>query len=668
MLRRFRNLPIKYKVAVVIVLASMMTLLLTSTSLFVFQWWNTRQVIQRDLLAQGQIIAANSTAALKFQDQQAAEEILAALRAKPHILQASLHQPEGETLAAYGGNDATVASLPQPAREGLAFHESRVELFQPVILNGQRVGTLHLCFNSRAMEREIIMPFLFIMGGTLLAALLSAIGLSAALHPLISRPILRLAETAHLIAAHRDYSVRAAPSDRDELGTLTGAFNQMLEEIQTQDTALKRSQQKIEALVHSIDGIVWECTPDTFQFTFVSRQSERLLGYAPGQWLASPTFWQDHVHPQDAQRAIAICHEAVGRRQHYQYEYRMIAADGRVVWIRECGVVLVEHDRPLAVRGIFLDVTAQKQAADELDRLNHRLVETSRHAGMAEVATGVLHNVGNVLNSVNVSASLIIDRVQHSRLANLGKLAGMLRAHAGDLGRYLTEDPKGRHVPDYLSVLATHLSDEQRFVLQELEGLRKHIDHIKDIVAMQQNYAKVAGVVETVPPAQLVEDALQLNAGALERHQVKVCREFETVPPVAVEKHKVLQILVNLIRNAKYAMDEARFQDKCLRLRLTAPDPNRVRIEVIDNGMGIPPENLTRIFQHGFTTRKDGHGFGLHNGALTARELGGTLRAHSDGLGTGSTFTLELPVQRSVTVAPDAASAASSELVLRTAA
>jgi signal transduction histidine kinase len=324
----------------------------------------------------------------------------------------------------------------------------------------------------------------------------------------------------------------------------------------------------------------------------------------------------------------------------------MTAADGRAVWLRECGMVLVEGDKPVALRGLFLDVTARKQADEELDRLNQRLLETSRQAGMAEVATGVLHNVGNVLNSVNVSAHLVMDRLRESKIDSLPKLAGLFEEHAGDLGPFLARDPRGRRVPGYIGSLAKHLSEERAFVLGELEGLRKHIDHIKDIVAMQQNYAKVSGLVETVRPTQLVEDALQMNAGALARHGVKVSREFGVVPPMAVEKHKVLQILVNLIRNAKYALDESGREEKWLRIGVGATAEGRVRIEVRDNGVGIAAENLTRVFQHGFTTRKDGHGFGLHSGALTAQELGGSLTAHSEGPGTGATFTLELPVKK----------------------
>jgi C4-dicarboxylate-specific signal transduction histidine kinase len=162
---------------------------------------------------------------------------------------------------------------------------------------------------------------------------------------------------------------------------------------------------------------------------------------------------------------------------------------------------------------------------------------------------------------------------------------------------------------------------------------------------MQQSYARISGVTEPVKVTDLVEDALRLNAGAFQRHEVEVVRDFAPgAPDITTEKHKVLQILVNLVRNAKYACDESGRADKRMTVRVTHGQ-GRVRIQVADNGVGIPPENLTRIFNHGFTTKKDGHGFGLHSGANAAKELGGSLVAHSDGQGRGATFTLELPAQ-----------------------
>jgi signal transduction histidine kinase len=275
--------------------------------------------------------------------------------------------------------------------------------------------------------------------------------------------------------------------------------------------------------------------------------------------------------------------------------------------------------------------------------MHQQLLEVSRQAGMAEVATNVLHNVGNVLNSVNVSCSLISDKVRASKAGNLGKAVALLQGHESDLAAFLADDPKGRQLPGYLKSLADHLDTERDEALKELKSLAANIDHIKEIITMQQSYARVLGVVESLPVVDLVEDALRLNAGAMERHQVKVLREYSTVPPILVDKHKVLQILVNLIRNAKYALDDRGHTDKQLVLRVGLNGNDTVKISVIDNGIGIPPENLTRIFEHGFTTRKEGHGFGLHNGALAAKELGGKLTAHSDGLGKGASFILELP-------------------------
>jgi PAS domain S-box-containing protein len=319
--------------------------------------------------------------------------------------------------------------------------------------------------------------------------------------------------------------------------------------------------------------------------------------------------------------------------------------NGREVWFELSNSLLEVPGQESLVLCIFRDITQRKRGAEELERLHKQLLEVSRQAGMAEVATSVLHNVGNVLNSVNVSSSLISDKVRNSKVTNLVKAIELLRANASNLAAFLSEDAKGRQLLDYLFGLAEHLSAEQTETLKELKSLAGNIDHIKEIVAMQQNYAKVLGVLESLPVADLVEDALRLNSGAMERHHVTVLREYSEVPPILVDKHKVLQILVNLIRNAKYALDDRGHSEKLLTLRIASNGNNTVKIAVIDNGIGIPAEHLTRIFEHGFTTRKEGHGFGLHNGALAAKDLGGSLAAQSDGPGKGAVFTLELPLQ-----------------------
>jgi signal transduction histidine kinase len=289
-------------------------------------------------------------------------------------------------------------------------------------------------------------------------------------------------------------------------------------------------------------------------------------------------------------------------------------------------------------------VAAKELAHTELAQAQRSLMLASRQAGMAEVATGVLHNVGNVLNSVNVSTTLLRDQVRKSETHTLLKAAELLKQKNADLAAFLTADPKGKLMPEFIFQIAGQLRKEQENLSLELEQLAKNVDHIKDIVAMQQSYARVAGIVEKVSLADLVEDALQINAAALARHGVKVIRQFETVPSLTLDKHKVLQILINFIRNAKYALDECDQNEKRLVITVAKTDEDCVMVRVEDNGIGIPPENLTRIFSHGFTTRPHGHGFGLHIGALNAREMGGSLSVASEGTGCGATFTLILPV------------------------
>ena len=262
---------------------------------------------------------------------------------------------------------------------------------------------------------------------------------------------------------------------------------------------------------------------------------------------------------------------------------------------------------------------------------------------MAEIATGVLHNVGNVLNSVNVSANLLQSQLQHSKLKGLDKAVHLLRTQEADLERFFGQDPRGPEFVDYLAKLSEHLASEQSATLEELKLLTKNVDHIKLIVAAQQGYARVSGILEPTRVGEVVDDALHLQEKALVRDGITVERHYApAIPEITMDKHKLLQILINLLRNAQSACQGSPQAQKTLRVGV-AMEMDRIRISVSDNGVGIPEENLTRIFSHGFTTFKDGHGFGLHTAALAATELGGSLSAASDGVDRGATFTLELP-------------------------
>ena len=347
----------------------------------------------------------------------------------------------------------------------------------------------------------------------------------------------------------------------------------------------------------------------------------------------------EHAQPayEDELRVMRTGQPIIGKVE------KEILKNGTVTWALTSKIPLRNPAGDIiGTFGISKDITAIKESEAQLEQLHRQLLETSRQAGMAEVASSVLHNVGNVLNSVNVSATLAADKLKKSKIANLSRVVTMFNEHSSDLATFLTHDPKGKLVPGYLTQFAEHMAGEHAAAITELESLCSHVEHIKDIVSMQQSYARVSGISEIVNVTDLVEDSLRLNAGALAPHEVELVRDFQPVPQIAVEKHKVLQILVNLLRNAKYACDESGRKDKRVTLRI-ANGHGTIKISVMDNGVGIPSENLTRIFNHGFTTRRNGHGFGLHSGALAARELGGRLLVESDGPGKGATFTLELP-------------------------
>ena len=281
----------------------------------------------------------------------------------------------------------------------------------------------------------------------------------------------------------------------------------------------------------------------------------------------------------------------------------------------------------------------------ELLEAERELVDAARMAGMAEIATNVLHNVGNVLNSVNVSAELITRRLSTSKTLGLGKAVKMMNEHAQDLGQFMTLDEKGKLLPLYFNQLVDSIAVEQSSIVDELAQLTKSIDHIKDIVATQQAYAGAARLVEPLNVVDLFEDALRMNSGALSRHHVTVTKDYQTIPTIIGDKHRLLLILINLISNAKYAMSRVSDHERRMTLGIKIVDNATLRLSVEDQGEGIAAENLTRIFNHGFTTRKEGHGFGLHSCALAAVEMNGHLSVHSDGPGRGAVFTLEIPLE-----------------------
>ena len=642
-------------------------LLLAFAALFCFQAYTLRQHSAHELAVVGEITAHNCAAASIFKDEDAATQILSGLKTMPQVVSARLELMDQQQLAYFGSTRDEIEIKTAQLKSGFRMNGNRILVAQPVMLSGKREGTLYLLADLHAMTSQLLKLYGGIFALVLAASLLLAFLLSSQFLRFITNPILRLAGTARNIAHHKDYSVRADKVCEDEVGVLTDAFNQMLGQIQSQDSALQGAQRELQEQVaalqreisereraeaaHARLTAILEATPDivisadpngtAFYLNHAGRQVFGLTEDKDVSRLKTLDF-----HPEWAREIIAQEGlPAAVQDGSWAGETAILNSAGQEVHVSQ---VLIAHKNAEGglkyVSTVMRDMTERRHAEEALRLSQQKLLETSRLAGMAEVATGVLHNVGNVLNSVNVSASLVVEKLRRSKAPKLAKAAALLTDRNGDLGEYLTKDPNGQKLPGYLAKLGEYFVAENAELLEEVDQLGRNIEHIKEVVAMQQSYAKVSGVFENLPAHRLVEDAIAMNIGAFERHGIAVDRQFSPVPLVRVDRHKVLQILINLLRNAKYALDEVKRTDKRITISIFAINESSVHIVVADNGIGISAENLTRVFAHGFTTREQGHGFGLHSGALAARAMGGSLGVSSAGTGHGATFTLELPI------------------------
>jgi PAS domain S-box-containing protein len=297
-------------------------------------------------------------------------------------------------------------------------------------------------------------------------------------------------------------------------------------------------------------------------------------------------------------------------------------------------------------QSLVVEIAERKKVESEREVLNRRLQEASRQIGMAEVATSILHNVGNVLNSVNVSVGLIHKTLQRTPVGKFGRIGQMVRDHMNDLSVYLAQDQKGRQIPAYLMKLAEQVNTNFAGVEKELDSLGSNVDHVRRIITAQQGLAKTQVLLEPTQLADVIEQALAINRDTLERGGIAVVREYDALPATMSDRHQVLQIMVNLINNAIHVMNAVPGRPHRLTVTIGYYPESRERaqIQVRDTGLGIKPDNFKRLFTQGFTTREGGQGLGLHSSFLAATLLRGTLSAASEGEGKGATFTLDLPL------------------------
>lgn len=385
-------------------------------------------------------------------------------------------------------------------------------------------------------------------------------------------------------------------------------------------------------MIFNTEGIIVAANPAAY----------KMYGYAEGEM--EGLSGKDIVHP-DYLHLFDDFKKQLQNTGQFHAESVDVRKDGTTFNIEVSGSSFI-YTNELHLMAMIRDITERKKAEQQLEETHQRLVEAAHKAGMGEVATDILHNVGNVFNSINISANSIRETLLTSKTKNLKKIIDLITEHADELASFLTEDEKGKHIPIYLSEVAKFMVQEQADITEKIHTLTRNLEHVKQVIKSQQKYAKAVGVEVLTSIREIIDDAIQINQEGLTRHNVDLKLELTKLPNIYIDKQHVLQILVNLISNGKYAVSKSQKKKKLLIIRSYKIRKDKLRIEVEDNGIGISKQNITKIFQHGFTTKEKGHGFGLHSSCLAAREMEGSLTVHSDGSEQGATFILELPLRQ----------------------
>ncbi|WP_367607594.1 ATP-binding protein [Legionella sp. W05-934-2] len=386
----------------------------------------------------------------------------------------------------------------------------------------------------------------------------------------------------------------------------------------------------------------WHYNADTGVVTW-SKGLFKILGLEPGGHTPDYPEFLEMVHSDDKNKLINLVDKALKDKVNYDYELRVLSKNNHYRWFRTISRVSADKNE---ISGILMDINKKKKIEAEVQELNYKLVSTARHAGMSEVATSILHNVGNILNSLNVSSTILKNNMSGMCHQKLLAIKTILEDNKDNLSDYLSNDPKGKLTLPYLEALAANIKEEYEKNIKEADSLEKNVNFIKEIISRQQSLSGGSNLIEKISVAEIIDDAVK--SVILEQYQINVQISIDTnISTFETDKSKLFQILTNLLSNAKDSVLLNNVsQTKVIIVSANNIDGSDISIKVADNGVGIRKDDLNRIFSFGFTTKKQGHGFGLHCSAIYARDLGGHLFAESNGPGKGSQFVLDIPLNQ----------------------
>lgn len=382
----------------------------------------------------------------------------------------------------------------------------------------------------------------------------------------------------------------------------------------------------------------------------LSKELRLLMGFKKTDKIIDYAIFLDMVHPNDRTIVENIFQQSLLTGEKFSLEIRVKAIGGQYRW----GYVVSSPEYGTSfpsryLSGIAMDITKKKHNEQKIDELNRKILQYARKSGRADVATSMLHNVGNILNTINVSSNILKEIISSQNFVDFFNVCSMLSDNIENIEKFLLLDDKGKLIPNYLAVLSAALVKSYNIACSEIENINIGVEHVRDILTTQHAFSKVTNVNEPVQLKYVIEQILKIFSEQLSSHAINVVEKYEDVPMVSLDRIKLEQILANLIKNAEESIvsntNPSGAREITVTLKKSTSSKNMLSIEIKDNGGGISNENLTNIFAYGYTTKNSGQGIGLHNSALAASEMGGALSVSSDGAGCGALFILELPIR-----------------------
>lgn len=665
----------------VIVVAGILSLTLSVISYFVFHTQSRlfQEHLNEKAQTLGQFVALISVEQVLSYDFFSLNTFVRQVTAANDMAYAVVHDRKGNAITNYvdrenpiiaqAMRDAKLDTIDQLAQH-LAKDPQLINMSFPILFQGEAIGIVTVGASLARLQQTSSRLFVQQLAANAATIAFLSIAIYLAFRTAALRPISLLISGSQRIAAG-NLDVPVGLQSNDELGRLAGSFDAMMSQlkqsirekddtmlqlqelnrtleqrVQDRTLMLAASETRVRAVIEHVgEGIITIGTNHVIESMNPAGQQifgcddNSVLGQRLEDFLCEtcrPHFnalvdaSSTGVAPADARLTQPTTLE--GRR-----------ANGEAIPIE---IVVTPMDLPdkRVFVCIIRDITRRKETERQLAEAQKKLLDSAHKAGMADIATSVLHNIGNILNSVQVSTDVITQTLRDSKLGGLTKANALLTDHSADLGHYISEDPKGKLLPQYYLKIGQTLESEQKRIRDEIQALSERTRMMRDVIATQQSYARQGLFEEEKDLHELIDDALRVQLTSLINADVQIKKSYVDLPAVMTQKTKILQVMVNLLKNAKEAMEDNETFNRPKQLAIATGRLNETTIFVdfIDNGCGIHPDNLTRIFEHGFTTKAKGHGFGLHASANAMTEMGGKLTVESDGPQCGARFRLTL--------------------------